>query len=53
MHWQQLKKETIAQVSKLLLEQGCLSEDVTEKVFELEEKKTDNNWKSDRNGTCL
>ena len=33
------KKETIAQVSKLLLEQGCLSEDVTEKVFELEERR--------------
>ena len=31
--------KTIAQVSKLLLEQGCLSEDVTEKVFELEERR--------------
>lgn len=33
------KKETIAQASKLLLEQGCLSEDITEKVFELEERR--------------
>lgn len=33
------KKETIAQASKLLLEQGCLTEDVTEKVFELEERR--------------
>lgn len=33
------KKEAISQASKLLLKQGCLTEDITEKVFELEERR--------------
>ena len=33
------KKEAISQASHLLLEQGCLTEDITEKVFELEERR--------------
>lgn len=33
------KKEAISQASELLLKQGCLTEDITEKVFELEERR--------------
>lgn len=33
------KKETISQASQLLLEQGCLTENITEKVYELEERR--------------
>lgn len=33
------KKEAIYEASQLLLEQGCLTEDVTERVFELEERR--------------
>ncbi len=33
------KKEAIEQASRLLCEQGCLSADVTEQVFELEERR--------------
>lgn len=33
------KKETIAQASQLLMKEGYLSDDVTEQVFELEERR--------------
>ena len=33
------KREAIQEASRLLIRQGCLSEDVTDKVFDLEEKR--------------